>query len=116
SFLAWASADGLCVATQTMTIVGGTCDDKAGRPTAASVARDSTLFGEAIDAMSMRHWNPSLNGHDHFFAAFSKLGPASDKTGEMLADVASRAAAEHVSYLELMITPDGGAASTIGAT
>ena len=65
--------------------------------------------------MSMRHWDPSLNGHDHFFATFSRFNlPSKSRTGDMLAEVASRAAAEHVSYLELMITPDGGTASRRG--
>ena len=67
------------------------------------------LFNQAIDAMSMRHWDPSLNGHDHFFATFGKFGPTSSgRTGDMLAEVAARAAAEHVSYLELMVNTDGG--------
>ena len=34
--------------------------------------------------------------------------------GDMLAEVTSRAAAEHVSYLELMLTPDGGVATRLG--
>ena len=61
--------------------------------------------------MSMRHWDPSRNGHDQFFASFGKFGPPSDRTGDMLAEVASNAAAEHVSYLELMLTPSSGAAA-----
>ena len=108
SYLRWAADDGLCVATATLSIVGGTCDANAGRPPAADVVRNGTLFSQAIDAMSMRHWDPSLNGHDHFFATFGKFGPASGKTGDMLAEVAARAAAEQVSYLELMLTTDGG--------
>ena len=114
SYLRWAADDGLCVATAAMSIVGGTCDAAAGRPPAADVVRNSVLFNQAIDAMSMRHWDPSLNGHDHFFATFGKFGPASAKTGEMIAEVAARAAAEHVSYLELMLTTDGGAGAARG--
>ena len=64
--------------------------------------------------MSMRHWNPRSNGHDHFFATFGKFGPPSDKTGDMLAEVAARAAAERVSYLELMLTPNGAGATRAG--
>ena len=114
SFLRWAADDGLCVVTATFSIVGGACDAAAGRPPANDVVRSGTLFGQAIDAMSMRHWNPSLNGHDHFFATFGKFGPSSGKTGDMLAEVAARAAAEQVSYLELMLTPDGGAGGSRG--
>src|SRR5205814_7249460 len=60
-------------------------------------------------------WNPAVSGHDHFFATFAKLGPPSSRTGDMLAEVASRAAAEHVSYLELMLTPDGGLSAQRGS-
>ena len=114
SYLRWAAADSLCLATVTMSIVQGPCDASAGRPPAANVFQNSVLFNQAIDAMSMRHWDGGRNGHDHFFATFGKFGPASAKTGDMLAEVAARAAAEHVSYLELMLTPDGGAGATRG--
>src|SRR2546421_3157310 len=116
NYLTWAAADGFCVATATMTIVRGPCDEKTGTPGASAVLQNLPLFAQAIDAMSMRHWDAARNGHDHFFEAFGKFGPASTKTGDMLADVASRAAAERVSYLELMVTPDGGAAVAVGAT
>jgi hypothetical protein len=112
TYLAWAAEDGLCIATATMTIVPGPCD--AGAVAASALSQNVPLFARAVDAMSMRHWNPTQNGHDHFFDTFSRFGPASRKTGEMLADVTSRAAAERVSYLELMITPDGGAAAAVG--
>jgi adenosine deaminase len=114
-YLAWAAEDGQCLAVATMTIVEGPCDAKAGLPSARDVLQNLTLYDQAIDAMSMRHWDSGLNGHDHFFASFAKFGPASDKTGDMLAEVAANAAAEHVSYLELMLTPDGSAAA-IGRT
>ena len=107
SYLRWAADDELCFVIATMTIAAGMCDATAGNPPASALFQNATLYNQAIDALSMRHWNPLLNGHDHFFAAFAKFGPASSKTGEMLADVTSRAAADHVSYLELMLTPAG---------
>jgi hypothetical protein len=115
-YLAWAAADGLCVTTSTMTITGGACDEGKGQLTAASLVRNAALFNQAIDAMSMRHWDRSTNGHDRFFAAFTKLGPVASKFGEMLAAVTAQAAAEHVSYLELMLTPDDGASGVVAAT
>ena len=114
NYLAWAARDGLCVVTATMSIAGGTCDPAVGRPPASTVFQNTVLFNQAVDAMSMRHWDPSLNGHDHFFATFGKFGPSAGKTGDMLAEVAARAAAERVSYLELMLTPDNGAGSQRG--
>ena len=109
SYLRWAAEDKLCFATATMAIVAGTCDAGAGQPPVSAVLQNGALYSQAIDAMSMRNWNPAQSGHDHFFASFAKAGPtALLRTGDMLAEVASRAAAERVSYLELMV----GGAST----
>jgi len=116
SYLRWAVEDRLCIATATLSIVSGTCDAAAGRPPVTDAIRNSDLYNRLIDAMSMRHWDPSLNGHDHFFATFGKFGIASVHTDRMLAEVAARAAAERVSYLELMVTADGGAAAVRGLT
>jgi hypothetical protein len=114
SYLQWAADDSLCFATATLAIVAGPCDAAGGRPPASAVLQNAALYSQAIDAMSMRNWDRALNGHDHFFATFGKFGPASNKTGDMLAEVSARAAAEHVSYLELMLTPDGGMAALKG--
>jgi adenosine deaminase len=114
SYLRWSADDNLCLLAATLSLVAGPCDPSAGKPSAAAVQQNAALYGQAIDAMSMRHWNPALNGHDHFFATFAKFGPASLRIGDMLAEVASRAAAEHVAYLELMLTPDGNEAASRG--
>jgi adenosine deaminase len=117
SYLRWAAEDKLCFATAAMGIVAGTCDASAGQPPVSAVLQNGALYSQAIDAMSMRNWNPAHSGHDHFFASFGKAGPAILlRTGDMLAEVASRAAAERVSYLELMVTPDGGASAQRGRT
>jgi hypothetical protein len=116
SYLRWAAEDRLCITTAALSIVSGTCDAAAGRPPAADAIRNADLYNRMVDAMSMRHWDPALNGHDHFFATFGRMGPASGKTGDMLAEVTARAAAERVSYLELMLTPDGGAGAARGMT
>jgi adenosine deaminase len=114
SYLQWAATDNLCFATATLAIVAGTCDVAAGRPPATTVLQNATLYGQAIDAMSMRNWDRSQNGHDHFFNTFGRFGPVSNKTGDMIAEVSARAAAEHVSYLELMLTPDNGVSALRG--
>jgi adenosine deaminase len=116
SYLRWAADDGLCVLMETMTLVPPPCTDKSsGRPPATAVFADSALYSQAIDAMSMRNWNPALNGHDHFFATFSRFGLASGRTGDMLAEVAARAAAEHVAYLELMVTTTGAVVGRVSS-
>jgi adenosine deaminase len=115
SYLKWAAEDNLCIVTATFTAVADPCDAAAGRPPAAAVLLDSVLYNGTIDAWSMRNWRSGVSGHDHFFATFGKFGRANiDHLGDMLAEVTSRAAAEHVSYLELMLTLDGGAAGRVG--
>jgi adenosine deaminase len=114
SYLRWAADDKLCLVSATFTLVAGVCDANAGRPAAGAVLQDSALYNATIDAWSMRNWEPGRNGHDHFFAAFAKFGVATSHVGDMLAEVTARAAAERVSYLELMLTPDGGVASRLG--
>ena len=119
SYLRWAADDKLCLVVATLAFAQPTpqapCDAATGRPLAAVVFQNSTLYNQAIDAMSMRNWPPGINGHDHFFQAFAKFGAVSSvHVGEELADVTSQAAAEHVSYLELMLTPDGGVAARLG--
>jgi adenosine deaminase len=114
SYIRWAAEDNLCVATATFALVTGTCDAGAGRPAAAAVLQDPALYNAAIDAWSMRNWPADRNGHDHFFAAFTKFNPATSRVGDMLAEVTSRAASENVSYLELMLSPDGNVAARLG--
>ena len=112
SFLRWAAEDNLCLIAETMTIAAGPCDAAAGRPPMATLFQNSGLYNRAIDAMSMRNWDRSRNGHDHFFDAFARFNAASSRrTGDMVAEVTSRAAGEHVSYLELMVSLSAAAAA-----
>jgi hypothetical protein len=108
SYLRWAATDDLCLDTKTMSLVPNFCDAAAGRPRVSAILQNDLLYGQAIDAMSMRNWDRAINGRVHYFSTFAKFGPASTKTGEMLADVSKQAAAEHISYLELMLSVDGG--------
>lgn len=115
SYLRWAVEDNLCVIVATFTIAASPCDPGAGKPAASAVVADATLYNQAIDALSMRDWPSNLNGHDHFFAAFGKFGVVSaSRVGDEIAEVTSRAAAERLNYMELMVTPDGGVSSRVG--
>ena len=112
SYIQWASDNGLCINTTTMALLPPPrtgCDPKSGQPTASTALANSTLYGQMIDAWSMRNWQLSgQSGHDHFFDTFGKFGPATwNQTGKMLAETVARAARGHVLYLELMLTPDG---------
>jgi hypothetical protein len=115
SFIGWAAAKGLCL-NQTMTLSLPPCDSTSGQIAAATALANSVLYRQMIDTWSMRYWEYSgQNGHDHFFDTFGKFGAATyGQTGQMIAEVASRAARGKVSYLELMLTPDGGKSGQIG--
>jgi hypothetical protein len=120
SYIQWAAENGLCVNNQTMTLSmpapKSSCDPKSDQSPANAALTNSVLYRQMIDAWSMRNWQFSQqSGHDHFFDAFGKFGPATyNQTGRMIADAASRAARGHVLYLELMLTPDGLTSSQIG--
>ncbi len=107
SFLSWAVADKLCVDKKDLSIVVPPCAGNGVIPAASALA-DKDLYVRLVDAMSMKDFIPSAaeSGHDHFFASFDKYEAASAKrAAAMLAEVADRAGAENVSYLELMWSP-----------
>ncbi len=66
---------------------------------------DPELIVAFRNAISMRGWHPNAaSGHDHFFAAFTRIGTAGRSVGEMLAEVMARNAYQNVQYLEMMVT------------
>ena len=112
NYIRWAAADGLCLSRLTFTFIPPPCDgsEKDSVP-AAQILKDSSLYQQVINAQSMRSFNGPESTHDHFFNAFAKFGGVSrSHQGEMLAEVASRAAAQNESYLELLLGPDKGEA------
>jgi adenosine deaminase len=116
TYIEWAVQDGVCVDLATGGVVVPPCDDTS-RPPAARALQDTELYGRIIDAMSVRNWHAArMNGHDRFFETFGRFVAVSRaaRTGDMLAEVTSRAALGHVIYLELMHTPDGPASGNLG--
>jgi adenosine deaminase len=119
SFIQWAAEKGLCVNTTTFALTQTPCKpNTAGLVPMSTALTNGTLYGQIINAWSMRYWQYSgQNGHDQFFDTFGKFGPATyDQTGRMLAEETARAARGQVLYLELMLTPDNGMSGEIGKT
>lgn len=116
SYITWAAAQGLCVTMATLDVSASPCEAPAEVP-ASDALRNGVLYRRLIDAMSMRNWELSgQSGHDHFFDAFAKFGRATGgNTGAMLAEAVARAADGNVSYMELMLTPDGNFSGQLGA-
>lgn len=119
SFIDWASENALCVDRTTSKLIHAACDScepYKGKPSVRCAYQDHILYNQLVDARSMRNWHAAEeSGHHHFFATFKKFGPAMENhVGDALAEVASRAAADHLQYVEVMNTADGGGAAILG--
>ena len=112
----FAADSNFCVDRTTSALIAPPCDDSCAKFTNKPGIRcaygDHVLYNSVVDAWSMRNWLPgNESGHDHFFATFDKFSLAAHThTGEMIAKAAQQAAADHLQFLELMHTADGGAA------
>jgi adenosine deaminase len=119
SLIDWASENALCVDRSTSKLIRAACDSCEPyhpKPSVRCAYQDHILYNQLIDAWSMRNWHrEEESGHDHFFDTFDKFGPAMDNhTGEAFAEVASRAAEDHLQYVEIMHTADGREAANLG--
>ncbi|HVH85515.1 MAG TPA: hypothetical protein VM912_02245 [Terriglobales bacterium] len=110
SYLQYAINDKLCIDRKAGAIVQPPCDEAHNTVPAENALANPLLYRTVIDALSMRDFHPysesgiSESGEDHFFATFGRFSIVSrSHTGEMLAEVASRAGAQNESYLELTV-------------
>lgn len=78
------------------------------------LANKPELHTDIIRAWSLKGFIPKLqSNHDHFFESFFKFIPiVSDFPSQLLAKVIERAANQHELYLEIMLMPDNGNATT----
>ena len=117
----YAVSDNLCVDRTTSILIAPPCDDSCEKYTSKPAIRcgygDHVLYNSIVDAWSMRNWEPGEeSGHDHFFATFDKFSLAThNHIGDGLAETASRAAEDHLQYLELMHTADSVQSGQLGA-
>ena len=117
----YAASDNLCVDRTTALLIAPPCDDSCEKFTSKPLIRcafgDHVLDNSIVDAWSMRNWEPGEeSGHDHFFATFdSSRWPTHNHTGDALAEEASRAAEDHLEYVELMHTADAVQSGQLGA-
>jgi adenosine deaminase len=117
----YAVSDNLCVDRTTSILIAPPCDasceNYTSKPAILCAYGDHVLYNSIVDAWSMRNWKEAEeSGHDHFFATFDKFSLTTrTHTGDALAEVASRAAEDHLQYLELMHTADAGQSGQLGA-
>ena len=101
TYLDWALADHDCIQTSNLTAVYASSCGASTMP----VPTMGAFRDQIVAAWSMQGFVPSgsMNGHDHFFATFSKYGAvAGAHRDDDIADVATRAASENQVYLETM--------------
>ena len=121
SWIDYAARDKLCLDRSTSNLLPPPCDSGcakySSKPAVQCAYDDQVLFSQLVDAWSMRNWPPGEgSGHDHFFATFDKFILASlNSGGEQLAEIAARAADDHLQYVELMMTADGNGAADLGS-
>ena len=119
SYIQYAAEEGLCVERRTSTLLPPPCDDPQGqRPPAKQAFDEHGLYIQMLDAFSIRNFVPDDDEtiSEHFFRAFLKFDAATkNHRGEMLAEVATRAATENVLYLELIAPLDQMRGSALGA-
>jgi len=115
TFLSWAATSEMCVDPGTF-ILAEKCSGNTQVKLNKDLSKnDPAFYRKLIDEWSTRNWEKSgKTGHDQFFVTFKRVDALAGRFGEMLAEVRSRAAEGNVSYLEVMITPDGGASRTLG--
>ncbi len=110
SFVSWAAEDALCVDSASLTILRDRepCDAAGGQRAAKEAHGDPAFYALLIDKLSVRNHHPARTpGGYQFFGAFSHFGPLTQtRRGDMLAQIARRAAAQNILYLEPTITSD----------
>lgn len=110
-FMAWGGDKGLCASRRTLAIVAGPCAAPDTEPLKDLGRRDETFYARMIESLSNRGRGQGLGvndatGHDDFFDTFDRFAPSAiASAGEMVTSARTSAAANAVSYLELMQDP-----------
>jgi adenosine deaminase len=117
-FIDFAASGNLCVDRTSSRLLAAPCDpceSYSAKPAARCAYLDHVLYGQMVDAWSMRNWRPGdESGHDHFFASFDKFGLASHThVAEAVAAATNRAGMDHLQYVEFMHTADAGGAAQL---
>ena len=118
-YLEWAAADGYCVDAKAEALVEPkACSQDTTYFPASELFNRVSIYDKLINRWSTRNLQfAGKSGHDQFFEAFAGFGAISDsatRQGDMVAEVANRAASQHITYLELMLTVQGGSVRQLG--
>ena len=116
SYIEWAAENGYCFDIPTITLVAPPCGRRSDQIPAKELTNRPDSYNKLIDVLSTRNLAyAGQSGHDQFFATFGGFGTISKLRGDdMLARVATRAAAQHVVYLEIMMSFQGSKVRNLG--
>ncbi|MEM9220148.1 MAG: adenosine deaminase [Cyanobacteria bacterium P01_F01_bin.150] len=119
SYLDWAADSGYCVDTDAIRLLPPEdCTGVSRYLPANELIQRPDIYNALINDWSTRNLDfAEQSGHDQFFQAFGGFDPVSDVLtlrDDMIAEVANRAAAQNISYLELMLTIQGSAVRRLG--
>jgi Adenosine deaminase len=111
-YLEWAAQDGYCVDPSVPALVLPSACSQGGRLfAAAELMAKPALYEQFVNLWSTRNLAlAGRSGHDQFFqafAGFNLISSSPSRQDDMVSEVANRAAAQHVFYLELMLTLKG---------
>ncbi len=117
NYIAWGAEDGLCINPDNFGLTPPEKDKECAIP-AKDAMKSGSIRDKIINALSMRNFKPSAgwSGHDQFFSTFDKMyyanfyqyGDGPLRSGDMLAELSARAAAQNLGYLELLHTMELG--------
>ncbi|MEB3254965.1 MAG: hypothetical protein VKJ05_01125, partial [Synechococcaceae cyanobacterium] len=118
-YLQWAAADGFCVDPATPSLVEpSACGQSPKFFPAAALPEKVALYDRMVNLWSTRNLPfAGRSGHDQFFdafAGFDAISSALARQDDMVAEVANRAASQHIFHLELMLTMKGSDVRKLG--
>lgn len=118
-YLEWAAADGYCVDPGANALIApNACGQDSTYFPASDLLSRTSIYDALVNQWSTRNLPfAGRSGHDQFFQAFAGFSPITDSAArwdDMVAEVANRAASQHISYLELMFTVQGSAVRQLG--
>ncbi|MBD1873304.1 adenosine deaminase [Nodosilinea sp. FACHB-131] len=120
-YIQWAAADGYCIDPAIPALVEpSACNQDSSYFPAAQLYGRPATYDALINLWSTRNLPfAGQSGHDQFFEAFGGFDAISSsltRQDDMVAEVANRAAAQHIFYLELLMTVKGSEARQLGRT
>jgi len=118
-YLQWAAEDGYCVDPKAPALIEpSACGQDSSYFPASELFNRPDVYDALIDKWSTRNLPfAGQNGHDQFFEAFAgfdNISSAPARLDDMVAEVANRAASQHIFYLELLMTVQGSKVRQLG--